>query len=198
MANFGEINFKLLVVSTNQSEIEEKLKLLDEKQNQLNRILIKQCVLNEEKVTQKVIQFLVKKITKISEELRILSRKARADFEELVRLIHDTANGNYLKRRRDALEQEPTLLNEKERKMVNDTKFQQQDVPSTTMKSPSQQTWFQQGNLLEWRTINPNPRDPRQRFKYATEPELNKIDRTIEVRKIPDEEKINCKIKEFK
>lgn len=115
-----------------------------------------------------------------------------------MRLIHDTANGNYLKRRRDALEQEPTLLNEKERKMVNDTKFQQQDVPSTTMKSPSQQTWFQQGNLLEWRTINPNPRDPRQRFKYATEPELNKIDRTIEVRKIPDEEKINCKIKEFK
>lgn len=76
MANFDEINFKLLVISNYQGEIGEKLELWNNRQSQINQILTKQYVLLEEsEVVGKIVQFLIKKLTKISEEIREINQK---------------------------------------------------------------------------------------------------------------------------
>lgn len=188
MANINELNFKLLVISKNQSEIGKKLDLLKEKQDQVDDILIKQYILLEEKeIAKKIIQFLVGKINTILKDLQEMNQRTRADVEELIKLVHNTATQQSLKRKLGDEEQKSASPSNKRRAIVNVTELQHQQTLNM-MQSPSQQ---------EWGTNNHTPRDPRQRFKYIPGPQLNNFGRTIGIREISDLEKINCKIKKF-
>lgn len=192
MANFGEINFKLLVVSTNQSEIEEELNLLDEKQNQIKRVLIKQYVLDEKKVARKIIQFLVGKIVKISEELKALNQKARADLEDLVKMIHDTTNENNLKHRYDVLQQDSTTPLKKRK--IDPMRFQSRQTPASFVQSQFHEipTKKQMGSN---QTSDDFVLTQERNFKYTLNSQLKESNETFQFREIPLLKKIKCKIK---
>lgn len=102
MENLNNISSKLLIISNNQREIEQKLEMLEEKRNQIDQILLKQYILEKE-VAGKIIQYLIKKASTISSEIGEINKTTRTQLTELMEIIYVGSKRGGNKRKIDDL-----------------------------------------------------------------------------------------------
>lgn len=187
MMNFNELNLKLLVISNNQKEIGEKWELWNEKQCQINKILAKQYILSEKKeIVQRIIQFLIKKITKISNEIGKLNQEMKLNIEEIITLIQPQKS----KRKADVLCWEPKTSPKKKIK-IDSIQPQCEKIPTTRIEK---------NQILTHGSDNENIAGALndcelESIRYPLDLRVKGIRRTIEYREIPEHKKINCKTK---